>query len=241
MLNKGQKFIRATILATTLALSLPSMAGGIPVIDVASIAEAVKTLLQLQKQFSELQEQTGLSEEQLRSMTGSRSMADLVNDPQSRFYIPAEYQDVLKLTAGINGGDYDGLQNRIEQLLEAATLLDIEDTPYGADSLEGQAYVADQNQIALNSALAEEAYNEANRRTENLQVLLDRVNHAEDPKDIADLNARIAAEQLMISNEQNKLLALQQNQAAYWERQNQRRKEAKIKALGNGELPEFEW
>lgn len=241
MLTKGRKIIAASFVAATLSLPLPSMAGGIPVIDVAAIAEAVKTLIQLEKQFSELQEQTGLTEEQLRSMTGSRSMADLVNDPESRFYIPAEYQDVLKLTAGINGGDYDGLQNRIEDLLEAATLLDIDETPYGADSLEGQAYVADQNQIALNSALAEAAYDEANRRTENLQVLLDKVNDAEDPKDIADLNARIAAEQLMISNEQNKLLALEQSQSAYWERQNQRRKEARIQALGNGELPDLEW
>lgn len=241
MLTKGRKFIAASFVAATLSLPLPSMAGGIPVIDVAAIAEAVKTLIQLEKQFSELQEQTGLTEEQLRSMTGSRSMADLVNDPESRFYIPAEYQDVLKLTAGINGGDYDGLQNRIENLLEAATLLDIDDSPYEPDSVEGQAYVADQNQIALNSALAEAAYDEANRRTENLQILLDKVNDAEDPKDIADLNARIAAEQLMLTNEQNKLLALQQSQSAYWERQSQRRKEGSIKALGGQEYSNIDW
>lgn len=238
---KGQKIIRSSVLAMALTLPLPSMASGIPVIDVAAIAEAIKTFMQLQKQFTELQEQTGLSEEQLRSITGSRGMADLVNDPNSRFYIPAEYQDVLKLTAGVSGGDYDDLQNRIEELVETSTLLDVEDTAYGSGSLEGQAYIADQNQIALNSALAEEAYNQANRRTENIQVLLDKVNDADDPKDIADLNARITAEQLMLSNEQNKLIALEQNQAAYWDRQSQRRKEARIKALGNGQLPDMDW
>lgn len=241
MLTKGQKIIRSSMLAMALTFPLPSMASGIPVIDVASIAEAIKAYMQLQKQFTELQEQTGLSEEQLRSLTGSRGMADLVNDPNSRFYIPAEYQDVLKLTAGVSGGDYDDLQNRIEELVETSTLLNVEDTAYGSESLEGQAYIADQNQIALNSALAEEAYNQANRRTENIQVLLDKVNDADDPKDIADLNARITAEQLMLSNEQNKLIALEQNQAAYWDRQSQRRKEARIKALGNGQLPDMDW
>jgi len=154
-----------------------SNATGIPVIDVASIAETVKQLIEMEKQFSELRAQTGLSTEQLRSMTGARGMADLVNDPTSRYYIPADYRDVLKLTAGISGGDYDGLQTRIKDLLDAAKILDISETGFKPNSKEGKAFVSDQNQIALSSALAEEAYNSANLRTAKLQVLLDKVNH----------------------------------------------------------------
>lgn len=239
---KIKKIIHTLAIAGSLALSpVQSFATGIPVIDVASIAEAIKQLVEMEKQFSELQEQTGLTTEQLRSMTGARGMADLVNDPTSRYYIPAEYQDVLKLTANIKGGDYDGLQNRVAEILEASKILDIEDTGYDPSSKEGRAFVSDQNQIALNSALAEEAYNSANKRTENLQLLIEEVNKAQDPKDIADLQARISAEQLMLTNETNKLAALQQNKEAYWQRQNQRTKEESIKALGDGSLNAIQW
>jgi len=237
-----KKLLRILAISISLALTpIASIAGGIPVIDVASIAEAIKTLIQLEKEFSELQEQTGLSTEQLRSLTGARGMADLVNDPTSRYYIPAKYQDILKLTAGIAGGDYDALQDRVAELLNAAKILDITDTGYVAGSKEYDAFVSDQNQIALNSALAEEAYDAANRRTENLQFLLEEINNAEDPKDIADLQARISAEQLMLTNEQNKLIALNQTQEAYWQRQNQRTKEERIKALGDGDLQTIDW
>lgn len=241
-LNKSLKaFICAFALTLSMGLPVQSMASGIPVVDIASIAQTIKQLLEMQKQFSELQNQTGLAADQLDSLTGVRNMADLVNDPSSRYYIPADYQDILKLTAMIQGGDYDGLQDRLGDILDAVTLLDIDDTAYASGSIEAEDYVADQNQIALNSALAEAAYNEANDRTANIQVLLDKVNDATDPKDIADLQARIAAEQLMLTNEQNKLIALEQTQAAYWERQQQRKKEGRIMALGKGEYTNVDW
>ena len=238
---KLKKLIRTIAMTLTLSLPLPALAGGVPVIDVASIAEAIKTLIQLEKQFSELQEQTGLSEEQLRSLTGARGLADLVNDPDSRYYIPAEYLDILKLTAGIAGGDYDALQDRIDVILDEAIVLDVDDTGLVDGSDEYNAYVSDQNQIAINTALAEEAYNEANRRTANLQTLLDQINSAEDPKEIADLQARISAEQLMLSNEQNKLAALDQAERAYWQRQQQRSKEIGLKALGAGVITHIDF
>ena len=98
-----------------------------------------------------------------------------------------------------------------------------------------------QNQIAINGALAEAAYDEANLRTANLQTLLDRINSAEDPKEIADLQARISAEQLMLSNEQIKLAALSETQETYWERQQQRSKEERLRVLGNGTINIPNW
>jgi len=45
----------------------------------------------------------------------------------------------------------------------------------------------------------------------------------------------------MLTNETNKLVALKQNQDAYWRRQNQRTKEESIKALGDGSLNAIQW
>lgn len=238
---KLTKCVQPLVFTSTLFLSNPSFAGGIPVIDVTAIAEAVKTLVQLEKQFDELQQQTGISAEQLEALTGARGLADLVNDPSSRYYIPAELGEVLKLTADMGGGDYDELEDRIQEIMSATRIMDVDEVGLEVGSTHSIDFSANQNQVALNSALAEQAYNEANKRTQNLQVLLERINIAEDPKEIADLNARIAAEQLMLTNETNKLTALQQSQTAYRERQSQRTLEKRIQSTGGKGFDFVSW
>jgi len=54
----------------------------------------------------------------------------------------------------------------------------------------------------------EDGYNQASQRFSSIQVLLDKVNAAPDQKDIADLQARIQAEQVMMQNESTKLAML---------------------------------
>jgi type IV secretion system protein VirB5 len=66
--------------------------------------------------------------------------------------------------------------------------------------------------------------------------LLDKVNAAPDAKDIADLQARIQVEQVMLQNESNKLQALQQLAAAQRDLQIQQGREISIKS-GKGGLP----
>jgi type IV secretion system protein VirB5 len=209
---------------------------GVPVIDATKIAKDAiswaKQVADMKLQYDQLVDQYDQAVENFESITGIRNMADLVNNPASRYYIPAEYQDVLQLSAGIVGGDYDDLQDRVTALREGAKILDIEDTELDPDSLAGIAFVAAQNQIAINSALSEKAFNEINLRTNNLQILLDKVNDAPDSKDIADLTARINAEQAMLTNEGNKLIALNQARESFWETRKQQGYELRKKALG---------
>lgn len=84
---------------------------------------------------------------------------------------------------------------------------------------------SDATQVAINQAMAEEAYARANKRFDRLQELLDYVENPcgsaagsctrkNDLKRMADLQARILAEQAMLMNEQNRLLALGQFQQA---------------------------
>ena len=60
------------------------------------------------------------------------------------------------------------------------------------------------------------------------------INH--ESKDIADLTARIGAEQAMLTNESNKLIALNQARESFWETRRQQGYELKKQALGS---PEF--
>jgi type IV secretion system protein VirB5 len=213
---------------------------GIPVVDAASIAKDAiswaKQVADMKLQYDQLVDEYDQAVKNYESITGIRNMADLVNNPASRYYIPAEYQDVLQLSAGIMGGDYDDLQNRVAALREGAKLLDIDDSWIDEDSIAGIAFVAAQNQIAINSALSEKAFDEINLRTNNLQTLLDKVNDAPDGKDIADLTARIAAEQAMLTNESNKLTALNQARESFWETRKQQGYERRKISLGS---PDF--
>lgn len=212
-------------------------ATGFPVIDLASIAKNAISWAQqvadMKLQYDQLVNSYKQSVKNYESISGIRNMADLVNNPASRYYIPAEYQDILRLSTGIRGGHYDDLQNRVAELREGAKLLDIDDSWDDENSISGIAFVSAQNQIAINSALSEKAFNEINLRTNNLQILLDKVNDAPDGKDIADLTARIAAEQAMLINESNKLTALNQARESFWETRKQQGYERRKISLGS--------
>lgn len=232
--------IKYLVMSALILLPIANANAGVPVIDATSIAkDAVswaKQVADMKMQYDQLVEQYDQAVQNYESITGIRNMGDLVNNPESRYYIPAEYQDVLKLSAGIMDGDYDELQDRVAALREGAKILDIDDAWFNEDSNAGIAYLAAQNQIAINSALSEKTFDEINRRTNNLQTLLDKVNDAPDGKDIDDLTARIAAEQAMLANETNKLIALNQTRDSFWETRKQQGYERRKISLGS---PDF--
>jgi type IV secretion system protein VirB5 len=61
---------------------------------------------------------------------------------------------------------------------------------------------------AMFSAMSQGAYQNTSQRFSALQQLVDRIGTARDPKAIQDLQARIQAEQSMLTNEQTKLQGL---------------------------------
>ncbi len=68
------------------------------------------------------------------------------------------------------------------------------------------------HQIAIYQAMAQEAYARTQIRYKNIQDMLDDIKNSKEPKEVLDLQARIQAEQAMLLNEQNQLLALSQLQ-----------------------------
>jgi type IV secretion system protein VirB5 len=77
-------------------------------------------------------------------------------------------------------------------------------------------------QIATNQAMTT-----TSARFASIQQLINTIGSAQDPKAIADLQARIAAEQVMLQNDQTKLqLLFQAAQAQEWVRQQQAREQA---------------
>lgn len=205
------------LFSTGIGLSPPTFAAGIPVIDSANLAQAIQQVTAWGTQAQQMVDQLNQMQKQLENASGVRGMADLVNDPATRQYLPAEYQTLLS----------DGV-GQWEAIQEAAKVFDIEDSSLAGNAEAVASYNADRKQNAINRASAEEAYASASQRFEDIQVLLDKVNSAPDAKDIADLQARIQAEQVMLQNEANKLAALEQLSQAQAAIRNQQSHEKKL-------------
>lgn len=172
---------------------------GIPVIDVANLAQAVQQVVAWGQQYQQMVQQYQQLQAQFNSLNGSRGMASLVNNPQLRKYLPSDYQTILN-----NGyGNWQSIRN-------SAKVFDVNQTGLGSTTDTYKAYEANAKQAALNRATSEEGYKQASDRFDTIQVLLDKVNDAPDAKDMADLQARIQAEQVMMQNEQVKLAMLSQ-------------------------------
>lgn len=179
----------------------------------AQYAQMIEELQQLQREYA--------------SLNGARGMANLVNNPLSRKYLPDEYKDVLA-----NGvGQWEAIYN-------AAKRFDIATSSLGGSSDSALAFKQIGKQAALNRATAEEAYKTASKRFSDIQALLEKVNDAPEAKDIADLQGRIQAEQVMMQNEANKLAMLQQLASAQRDLQMQQAAERRMKAT-RGDMPSW--
>jgi type IV secretion system protein VirB5 len=192
---------------------------GIPVFDAASVAQAVqqvtawgKQYTQMAQQYSQMVTSYNQAVTTHNSMNGVRGMNSLVNDPAVRRYLPNEWGQVMNLMS--SPGGYTNLQTRINGIRSAAQVTSIQDTGLDPNSAAGRAFVGAQNQAAMNRALSEEGYKQASDRIAAIQTLVDKVGDAPDAKDVADLQARIQAEQVMVQNELVKLHLMGQLQQA---------------------------
>lgn len=221
-----KKTIYKFLITLGLGFSLHAHAG-IPVIDESNLAQQIQQVAAWAQQFQQMQQQYQQLQTTFNSLNGIRGMASLVNNPALRKYLPADYQSILN-----NGyGNWASIRS-------AAKLMGIENTSLNPNSDAAKAFESNANQVAINRAMAEAGYAQASQRFDTIQVLLDKLNQTPDAKDVAELQARIQAEQVMMQNEQTKLMMLSQLAQAQNEMSQQRAKEISLKAL-HGEAPRF--
>lgn len=178
-----KKTIISIIIANILSL-YPCYAGGIPVIDVSSLAQQITQVEHMVRQIEQLQEQITLSQQELKNMSGVRGLGNLINSAydKSVHVIP---NNILQLY----------------QLKDASQMGLIGDlaTLYDRNNQDNAIWLA-QSQKSLE---------QSKQRFDDLMGLLDKVNDSPEQKDILDLQARIGVEQTFLQNETIKLSMLQ--------------------------------
>jgi len=206
----------------------------IPVTDVASITQQVtsqaETIAKWKMQYDQMVSQIEQAKQQYASLNGSRGLGTIMNNPALREYLPSDWQGVYD---SVRNGGYSGLSGTGRTVYEANKVYDLCANIFSAD--ERTACEAQSVKGAQDKAFALDAFNAAKSRIDQIDQLMNQINQTQDPKAIAELQARIAAEQANIQNEQTKLQMYAMVAAAEDRLQQQRKRELNAQMLDKRE------
>ncbi|ACB28248.1 P-type DNA transfer protein VirB5 [Methylobacterium radiotolerans] len=218
----------ALILAATLALSGTAFAG-VPVTviaDVPAITNQIETMAKWKAQYDQMVSQIDQMKQQYASITGSRGMGQIMNNPALRDYLPSDWQKVYD---SVRTGGYNGLSGSAAAIYDNNKVFDAcGRLPAGTQRTACEAAAV---KPAQDKAFAGDAYAAAKSRLDQINSLMGQINQTKDPKAIAELQGRIASEQAMIANEQTKLQLFQMMAQADEKLQEQRKREINAQQL----------
>lgn len=196
----------ALVAALTLAAVAPANAQ-MATFDASQAANVAKQLASAKEQLDQLKSTYDTVTSQLRkaeaaydAVTGTRNLGDVFNNPLVRQYLPA---DMKKVYDRAQQGGYKGISGSVDAILASELLT--------GSAAQRAAAIRDRerNGAATLKLVGDDAYAGAKMRLEQLDQLQGKINETEDPKAIADLQARLAVEQANIANEAVKLQLLQ--------------------------------
>ena len=173
----------AAMLASTAVTPAHALFGG----GGAGTAKEITQLTSWATQYVQMVREYNQLVAEYSSLNGIRGMADLVNNPTARKYLPDDYMEAL--SSGY--GEWKSLKDLLDKDSQNLST--------------AERYKRVVKQIAIDEAMTAAAYKKASERIRDIQILLNKVNDAPDAKDMADLQGRIQAESAMLQNEQAKL------------------------------------
>ncbi len=183
--------VNAQIPVTDVALNSQTMMN-----QVQTMAQWAQQLMEMQQQYTELQRHWEKMDQMEKLVTGARYLG-------------------VTNTAGVSGqipgtidGIYSGSYGSTQSIMNAERIA-------GTSGSTQEAL----NERYLKTAAAEKAaalntYQGAQERLNNINTLVAKIDTAQDPKAIQDLQARISAEQALVQNETTKLQMISQLAAA---------------------------
>jgi len=226
---------RVLVLIVAAVGAVSGVQAAMPVTDAGAIGQMVQQLIVMREQLTEARNQLTQAQRQYDSMTGRRGMERLLAGT-TRNYLPPDW---ATLEAALRGAEsaYAALASQMDATMRGNAVLTPAQTARLAPDQLAQLE-ANRRAVALAQVTSREALQTTSARFASLQSLIDAIGSAEDPKAVADLQARIAAEQAMLQNEHTKLMVLHQAALAEERAQQQRARELAIANFGSlRELP----
>lgn len=189
-----------------LALS-PALASaqGIPVYDASGYLQAVSTVSNTLTLIQKAETQITTAENQLQSLqklTNINSIASNLSDSTVRNILPSSSISATTLLSG-NTSSLGSLGTLAKSLQNNYTISSSSSS--SADSSYAQALKDATGKSATKAALGENTLSITQTRMDGLETLRKQLDSAKDPKDVMDIQARIAVEQAHAINDLLKL------------------------------------
>ncbi len=177
-------------------------AQGIPVIDIANLIQTIQQVINDITKIENQVEQIEQLRNQLGSITGARSLGAILNSPALQNYIPAEAYNVVN---AVDASGYAGLTTTARSLRDAAMVYNCLDRT-GAARTQCQASLAQPYQ---QKGLLQDAMRSASGRLGQISALMGQINATSDQKGVLEIQARIGAENAMLTHELSQIQMLQ--------------------------------
>jgi type IV secretion system protein VirB5 len=194
----------------SLALVIPASSafaiGGLGdiVYDPSNYAEAIKQVQSWEQQFQQMTQALAKADAtvqqlqtQVSSTTGNRGFGDLLNNPSLMATVPTNLPTTM---SSLNStGTLTGNAATIRSSTAVYNCADVTDaaSKVACQALLGQAAQAQAVQQTTMALL--------NQRTTQIDALRGQIDATNDPKAIAELQARLTAELAQVANDQNKI------------------------------------
>ena len=201
-MNKRLKVAAAACLVAGTIGAGSSRAQGIPVIDVANLAQTIAQVMNDVTEISNQVQQITQLQNQLNSINGMRNLGNILNNPMLRNYVPAEAYTYLN---AVNTSGYSGLNATAKTLRDAGIVYNCLDLA-GAARTSCQAALAQPYQ---QKGLLQDAMKSAAGRLTQINSLMDQINATSDQKAVQEIQARIGAENALVAHEVSQVQMLQ--------------------------------
>jgi len=169
------------------------------VIDPANIAENIRQLVQMELQYARQLEELVVAQRQVEAITGSYGLGGLLNSQvfrDARRYTPTTWRDTLRIleAGGLPGSVADVRAIYGERSESMAVIGADEYNALNPEAPNAQAFERRRDTNLASQAIAEATYDDTTTRMSNYEALMGQIESTENSKAIADLQARIAAE-----------------------------------------------
>jgi type IV secretion system protein VirB5 len=194
---------------------------GVPVIDYANLAQSIEQVLSWARQYQQM-------EAQRASVTGSRGLGAIHNDPALQNVVPV---DAVQIYAAIQTNGMQALTPDAQQIRNTTRIYNCE----GQTGVYERSCNAQLAKSPQDLAFARNALSTTTQRVNQIVALMNQINATTDPKAIAELQARLQVETTQVANDQNRLLALKAVSEAQQQQTEQQLKEQELLNLSREE------
>jgi len=199
-MNKALKPVVGTLIA--LGCMGGAHAQGIPVIDLANLAQTIQQVINDIAKINNQVQQITQIHVHLNSINGTRNLGNVFNNPLLHNYLPPQAVNVVN---AVQTAGYAGLAETARLLRDAGIVYNCDEL-MGAARIECQAVLAQPYQY---KGLLQDAMRSAANRLTQIQSLMDQINATSDQKAIQEIQARIAAENALLAHETSRIQMLQ--------------------------------